>query len=112
MSLGSPNRRLWTFDGGDPESTGGISLDEDELVKSVAVSYPSIGQYDVSLVTWRQYPTGEKDTLRLENFVNVIENLEPPTLSSVIENENGIIQLSYNLPLKLHLRVLLISPYW
>lgn len=101
VSLGSPNRRLWTFDGGDPESAGGISLDEDELVKSIAVSYPSIGQYDVSLVTWRQYPTGEKDTLRLENFVNVIENLEPPTLSSVIENENGIIQLSYNLPLKI-----------
>ena len=53
------------------------------------------------MVTWRQYPTGEKDTLRLENFVDVIENLEPPTLSSVIENENGIIQLSYNLPLKI-----------
>lgn len=101
VSLGNPNRRLWTFDGGDPESAGGISLDKDSLVESIAVSYTNIGKYDVSLVSWRQYPTGEKDSLRLDNFINVIENLEPPTLSSVIENENGIIQLSYNLPLKI-----------
>ena len=79
----------------------------------MAVSYPSIGQYDVSLVNWRQYPNGEKDTAKLENFVNVIENLEPPTLSSVIENENGIIRIELQFTLlKLHLRVFLISPYW
>lgn len=101
VSLGNPNRRLWTFDGGNPSTAGGIDFNEDLLVESIAVSYTNIGKYDVSLVSWRQYPTGAKDTLRLKNFVNVIENLEPPTLSSVIENESGTIQLSYNLPLKI-----------
>lgn len=100
-SLGTPNRRKWTLPGGEPSSAGGISVDEDELVKNISVSYPSIGVYDLTLVTWRQYPTGVMDTLHLKDYVNVVENIDPPSIKSITENETGVIHLVYDLPLKL-----------
>lgn len=98
-SLGAPNRRKWTLPSGEPSSAGGISVDEDELVKNISVSYPSIGVYDLTLVSWRQFPEGAKDTLHLESYINVIENIDPPTIKSITEDESGVIQLSYDLPL-------------
>ena len=100
-SLGNPNRRLWSLPGGDPSSAGGISIEEDEKVKNIAVSYPTIGTYDLRLVTWRQYPEGTKDTLFLENYINIVENIDPPTLMELTESDAGVIHLKYNLPLKL-----------
>ena len=100
ISLGSPNRRKWTFQGGDPSSAGGISIEEDDDVSTISVTYPSTGTYDVELISWRQYPEGAADTLRLHNYVNVTENLEPPTLMSIIEDAEGVIDLKYNLPLQ------------
>ena len=101
VSQGSPNRRKWTFPGGDPSSAGGISIDYDKDFQNIAVSYPTIGTYDVSLVTWRQYPEGSKDTLHLKDYINVIENIDPPTLTQITESDAGVIHLNYNLPLKL-----------
>ena len=43
---------------------------------------------------------GAKDTLHLKSYINVIENIDPPTIKSIIEDESGVIQLSYDLPLK------------
>ena len=100
-SLGVPNRRKWTLPGGEPSSAGGIGIEEDELVKNISVSYPTIGTYDLTLVTWRQYPTGEKDTLFFKDYINVVENIDPPTLKSVTESESGVLHLAYDLPLKL-----------
>ena len=100
VSIGSPNRRKWTFQGGDPSSAGGISIDEDDDVSTISVTYPTIGTYDVELISWRQYPTGAADTLRLQNYVNITENLEPPTIMSIIEDAEGVIDLKYNLPLQ------------
>jgi len=100
-SLGIPNRRKWTLPGGEPSSAGGISVDEDEKVKNIAVSYPTIGTYDLTLVSWRQYPTGTKDTLYLKDYVNVVKNIDPPSIKSITESETGIIHLAYDLPLKL-----------
>ena len=40
VSLGSPNRRKWTFSGGDPSSAGGISIEEDDDVSTISVTYP------------------------------------------------------------------------
>ncbi len=100
VSLGSPNRRKWTFSGGDPSSAGGISIEEDDDVSTISVTFPSIGTYDVELISWRQYPEGVADTLRLQNYVNVTENLEPPTIMSIIEDAEGVIDLKYNLPLQ------------
>lgn len=100
-SLGVPNRRKWTLPGGEPSSAGGIGIEEDELVKNISVSYPTIGTYDLTLVTWRQYPTGEKDTLFFKDYINIVENIDPPTLKSVTESESGVLHLAYDLPLKL-----------
>ena len=100
VSLGSPNRRKWAFPGGDPSSAGGISIEEDDAVSTVSVTYSNIGTYDVELISWRQYPEGAADTLRLQNFINITENLEPPTLMSIVENVEGVIDLKYNLPLQ------------
>ena len=100
ISNGSPNRRKWSFPGGSPNSSGGVNIEQDELVKTIAVDYPKTGIYDITLVTWRQFPEGAKDTLHLQNYINVIENIDPPTLQSIIEDDNGLIQLSYDLPLK------------
>jgi hypothetical protein len=100
VSLGSPNRRKWTFQGGDPSSAGGVSIEEDGDVGTISVTYPSIGTYDVELISWRQYPEGATDTLRLQNYINVTENLEPPTIMSIIEDAEGVIDLKYNLPLQ------------
>ena len=100
-SLGNPNRRKWLFPGGDPSSAGGISVDDDKDFKNIAVSYPTIGTYDVSLVSWRQYPEGSKDTLHLKDYINVIENIDPPTLTQITESDAGVLHLNYNLPLKL-----------
>ncbi len=100
-SLGNPNRRKWLFPGGDPSSAGGISFEDDKKIKNITVSYPTIGTYDVSLVTWRQYPEGEKDTLHLKDYINIIKNIDPPTLTEITESDAGVIHLNYNLPLKL-----------
>lgn len=100
-SLGSPNRRKWSLPGGEPFSAGGISIEEDELVKNISASYPKIGTYDLTLVTWRQYPTGTKDTLYLKDYINIVENIDPPSIKSITENEAGVIHLAYDLPLKL-----------
>lgn len=100
ISLGSPNRRKWTFQGGDPSSAGGISIEEDDDVSTISVTYPTIGTYDVELISWRQYPEGAADTLRLQNYISVTENLEPPTIMSIIEDVEGVIDLKYNLPLQ------------
>lgn len=100
-SLGTPNRRKWSLPGGEPSSAGGIGIVEDELVKNISVSYPTIGTYDLTLVSWRQNPTGVKDTLFLKDYVNVVENIDPPSIKSISENESGVIHLTYDLPLKL-----------
>lgn len=100
VSLGNPNRRKWTFPGGDPSSAGGISFEEDDEVSTISVTYPTIGTYDVELISWRQYPEGAADTLRLQNYINVTENLDPPIINSIIEDAEGIINLKYNLPLQ------------
>ena len=100
ISLGSPNRRKWTFQGGDPSSAGGISIEDDDDVSTISVTYPSTGTYDVELISWRQYPEGAAYTLRLHNYVNVTENLEPHTIMSIIEDAEGVIDLKYNLPLQ------------
>ena len=100
VSQGSPNRRKWTFPGGNPSTAGGINIEEDSEVNTVAVTYPTIGTYDVELISWRQYPEGLADTLHLQNYINITENLEPPTIMSIIENVDGDIDLTYNLPLQ------------
>ena len=51
-SQGAPNRRLWLFPGGDPAKVGGLSVEEDEEVSTITVQYPTIGVYDVQLITW------------------------------------------------------------
>ena len=43
-------------------------------MSTISVTYPSIRTYDVELISWRQYPEGVADTLRLQNYVNVTEN--------------------------------------
>lgn len=99
-SAGKPNRREWTFEGADPRKAGGISVEEDLLVDTLAVQYPAVGVYDVQLISWRQYPEGDPDTVLLKDYVNVIENVEPPTIVGITEDEQGVIHLSYNLPMK------------
>lgn len=100
VSLGNPNRRAWSFEGGDPSMAGGISVEDDAEFVTVDVSYANIGVYDLQLISWRQYPDGDPDTLLLENYINVIENLDPPTLKSIEEDNDGVIHLTYDLPLK------------
>lgn len=100
ISDGNPNRRKWLFPGGTPSLAGGINIEQDELVKTIDVAYPKTGIYDLTLITWRQFPEGAKDTLHLKSYINVIENIDPPTIKSIIEDESGVIQLSYDLPLK------------
>lgn len=100
ISDGNPNRRKWLFPGGTPSSAGGINIEQDELVKTIDVAYPKTGIYDLTLITWRQFPEGAKDTLHLKSYINVIENIDPPTIKSIVEDESGLIQLSYDLPLK------------
>lgn len=100
ISDGNPNRRKWLFPGGTPSSSGGINIEQDELVKTIDVAYPKTGIYDLTLITWRQFPEGAKDTLHLKSYINVIENIDPPTIKSIVEDESGLIQLSYDLPLK------------
>ncbi|MEL6590317.1 MAG: hypothetical protein AAFQ68_09565, partial [Bacteroidota bacterium] len=99
-SEGAPNRRLWLFEGGDPAKAGGIDITEDELVKGIDVQYPEIGLYDVTLISWRQFPDGEPDTLVLKDYVNVVENVDPPEIVSITEDEDGIIHVNYNLAMK------------
>ena len=77
------------------------NLNGNKKIKNITVSYPTIGNYDVSLVTWRQYPEGEKDTLHLKDYINIIKNIDPPTLTEITESDAGVIHLNYNLPLKL-----------
>ena len=101
ISLGNPNRRKWSLPGGDPSSAGGISVDDDELVKKISVAYPTIGTYDLTLVSWRQYADGAKDTLHLKDYIKVIENIDPPVLTSITESLSGVIHLNYNLPVKI-----------
>ena len=100
-SQGAPNRRMWTFEGGDPRTAGGISVDEDGKVGTIDVQYPEIGVYDVQLITWRQFPEGDPDTLTLKDYVNVVENVDPPELVEITENEEGIIQAAFNLEMKI-----------
>jgi hypothetical protein len=100
ISDGNPNRRKWLFPGGTPSLAGGINIEQDELVKTIDVAYPKTGIYDLTLITWRQFPEGAKDTLHLKSYINVIENIDPPTIKSIIEDESGVIQLLYDLPLK------------
>lgn len=99
-SAGNPNRRLWKFQGGSPEEAGGISVDNDKEFVSVDVTYPEIGTYDVQLITWRQFPEGEPDTVLLEDYVNVVENIDPPSILGIEENGDGVIQVLYNLSMK------------
>ena len=73
VSLGNPNRRKWTLPGGDPSSAGGISIEEDDQVSTIAVNYATTGTYDVELISWRQYPEGAADTLRIPNYINIVE---------------------------------------
>jgi len=82
VSQGSPNRRKWTFPGGDPSSAGGISIEEDDDVSTISVTYQTIGTYDVELISWRQYPEGIADTLRLQNYINVTENIGPINIAA------------------------------
>ncbi|MEM6344399.1 MAG: hypothetical protein AAF927_10990 [Bacteroidota bacterium] len=100
-SAGAPNRRQWFFEGADPAKAGGIDVTEDGLVQSIAVQYPEIGIYDVTLISWRQFPTGEPDTIVLEDYVNVIKNIDPPSIVNITEDEAGIIHLNYNLAMKM-----------
>lgn len=99
-SEGAPNRREWFFEGGDPRKAGGISVEDDLLVDTLPVQYPAIGVYDVQLISWRQYPEGDPDTVLLRDFVNVIENVDPPSVVSIEEDEAGVVHLAYNLPVK------------
>jgi len=101
VSSGNPNRRKWIFNGAEPSSAGGISIQEDDKVSTISVTYPTIGSYDVELISWREYPAGAADTIRLQNYINITENLEPPIINSIIEDVKGVIHLNYNLPLKL-----------
>ncbi|MEM6376918.1 MAG: hypothetical protein AAF705_01820 [Bacteroidota bacterium] len=100
-SAGNPNRRLWRFPGGSPEQAGGISIEEDRAVSSIDVTYPEIGVYDVELITWRQFPQGAPDTLILKDYVNVVKNVDPPSLLGIEETDEGILQLTYNLSMKI-----------
>ena len=34
-------------------------------VSTIAVNYATTGTYDVELISWRQYPDGAADTLRI-----------------------------------------------
>lgn len=99
-SAGNPNRRLWKFQGGSPEEAGGESVEMDREVSTIAVTYPDIGVYDVELITWRQFPQGDPDTVVLRDYVNVVKNVDPPTLLGIEETEAGTLQLIYNLSMK------------
>lgn len=99
-SQGQPNRRIWLFEGGDPEKAGGIGIDEDGMVQSIDVQYPNIGVYDVTLISWRQFPDGEPDTTILEEYINVVPNIDPPRLVGITDNEEGIIQVAFDLSMK------------
>ena len=98
VSQGSPNRRKWTFPGGDPFSAGGISIEEDDDVSTISVTYQTIGTYDVELISWRQYPEGAADTLRIPDYINIVE--APPIINSINEKINGEIHLKYNVALQ------------
>ena len=98
VSLGNPNRRKWTLPGGDPSSAGGISIDDDDDVSTISVTYPTIGTYDVELISWRQYPEGAADTLRIPDYINIVE--APPVINSINEKINGEIHLKYNVSLQ------------
>ena len=101
VSLGNPNRRKWTLLGGDPSSAGGISIEEDDQVSTIAVNYATIGTYDVELISWRQYPEGAADTLRIPNYINIVEAPEAlPIINSINEKINGEIHLKYNVELQ------------
>lgn len=101
VSLGNPNRRKWTLPGGDPSSAGGISIEEDDQVSTIAVNYATIGTYDVELISWRQYPEGAADTLRIPNYINIVEAPEAlPIINSINEKINGEIHLKYNVELQ------------
>tara|TARA_B110000967_G_scaffold195511_1_gene225088 strand:- start:208 stop:1683 length:1476 start_codon:yes stop_codon:yes gene_type:complete len=98
VSTGNPNRRKWTFSGGDPSSAGGISIEEDDDVSTISVTYPTIGTYDMELISWRQYPEGAADTLRIPDYINIVE--APPVIKSINEKINGEIHLKYNVALQ------------
>ena len=98
VSLGNPNRRKWTLPGGNPSSAGGVSIEEDDQVSTISVNYATIGTYDVELISWRQYPEGAADTLRIPNYINIVE--APPIINSINEKINGEIHLKYNVALQ------------
>lgn len=100
-SAGNPNRRLWKFPGASPEEAGGISIDDDKTVSTISATYPEIGVYDVQLITWRQFPQGDPDTVLLRDYVNVIKNVDPPSLLSIDETKEGTLLLTYNLSMKI-----------
>lgn len=95
-SAGAPNRRSWRFDGGDPKTAAGTTIAEDEAIQTISVQYPTIGVYDVQLVAWRQFPDGVADTIVLKDFVNVVENVDPPLAVGADEDENGVIHLAFD----------------
>lgn len=101
-STGDVNRRLWLLPGGNPEKAGDISQVEDAKVQEITVQYPTIGVFDVMLVSWREDPFAKKDTVFLEDYVNVLKNEEPPLVSSIAEVDNdSTLQITYNLPMKI-----------
>lgn len=101
-STGDVNRRLWLFPGGSPERAGGISQLEDGKVQDITVQYPTIGVFDVMLISWREDPFAKRDTIFLEDYVNVVKNTEPPLVTSIDEAVgDSTLHLTYNLPMKI-----------
>lgn len=96
VSLGEPDRRTWWFEGGDPETAGGVSANADRKDTVASVQYKFVGTYDVQLITWRDFPEGEADTTLLSNYINVISNPNPPTVVGIEENEEGVVQIFFS----------------
>lgn len=101
-STGEVNRRQWFFPGGNPEKAGGISQLEDGKVQDITVQYPTIGVFDVMLVSWREDPFAKRDTVFLEDYINVLKNEEPPLVTDISEDtEDSTLHITYNLPMKI-----------
>ncbi len=91
ISIGAPDTREWTFQGGTPETSG-----EEPADTLVAVLYKRLGTFDLELISSRKFPKGKADTVSLEDFITIIPSTKPVEVVEVAENGDGAIQVFFS----------------
>ncbi|OHX66622.1 carbohydrate binding domain-containing protein [Flammeovirga pacifica] len=86
-SSGNPDTYEWILEGFEDQSYS---------TKTVEILYKKLGLYDVQLISSRVKPYGRPDTLLLEDFIEVIPSTLPIVVTSVDENESGVIEVQFS----------------